>query len=257
MKTKYIFIIILGLLILGIVFTFSLLATGCTKNVQNQTQAPDVNNDILKASRGPERKQDSETINMQAYFQYGLKEYGISDFNSGSLMNLMNNKISSIRFYSALLLGERKERSAIPKLVEALNDKSFSVVLAASRALLKMDNRKGIQKLEGFCEKVSKEFEDGNRNNERLVDQSDALAVLADAGEVSAIPYLRKLLRSEVWSLRLSSLRSLNKLYEKDKTVLKDIASMAEDDKPTIRKEALDFVQKIAQDPNNKATQLR
>ena len=146
-----------------------------------------------------------------------------------------------------------KERSAIPKLEEALNDKSLPVMRVAAQALLKMDNRKGIEKLKDFCEKVYREVGNGNfyngirhPNNARLLEEAQALSILADAGEVSVIPYIRTLLENKgIRSIKITCLRALIKLYEKDKTVVKDITSMLEDDNPQVRKEATEFLQKI------------
>ena len=144
---------------------------------------------------------------------------------------------------NASLLGEKKALFAISKLEKLLDDKSIPVMIVASKALLKMDNRKGVKALEEFCEKASKEFEDGKY--EKLVDHSDALRALADAGESSAIPYLRELLGHESWSIRLAAVRSFSKLYEKNTTVLADIASMLEDNHPQIRKYTFESLQKI------------
>ena len=76
----------------------------------------------------------------------------------------------------------------------------------------------------------------------------DALRVLSDAGEVSAIPYLRKL-QKHSWPdkrwLRVGVVRSLGKLHSKDSTVSKDIEYMLNDEDPRVRKTAAKVLQKI------------
>jgi len=175
-----------------------------------------------------------------------LKKYGINDFRTEALINLMDHEIPSVRFFSALLLGERKEVSAIPKLEKALADELFHVREAATKALIKMDNRKGIPVMEEFCEKALAEFDEDNYQN--TVHLSDAAKVLAEAGEVSAIPYLKKLLTwewNDSWGVRITALRSIRKLYAKDPSVVTDISSMLNDKHPQIRAEAAEILQSL------------
>ncbi len=189
-------------------------------------------------------KPDMVKIDMKVWYESGLRKYGINDFSTDSLISLMDSKIPSVRFFSASLLGERKERSAIPRLEESLGDKSIGVKIAAARALLQMGNRKGIKVMEDFCVKASKEFEQGNFRN--TVDMSDALRVLAEAGEVSAIPYLRLLVGYDrSWGVRLTAVRSLRKLYEKEPAVLADIASALRDQHPQVRRETFEILRAV------------
>jgi HEAT repeat protein len=191
-----------------------------------------------------DRKPDIRKVDWEAFYQSGLKKYGIGDFSTESLIRLMDSEIPSVRYFSASLLGERKERSAIPRLEESLGDKSIGVKIAATRALLKMGNRKGIKVLEDFCQKASGEFERGNHRN--TVDMSDALRVLAEAGEISAIPYLRQLLGYDrSWGVRLTAVRSLRKLYEKEPAVLADIASALRDQHPQVRRETFEILRGV------------
>jgi len=195
--------------------------------------------------RGPTRE-SCIRVDFEAWYQSGLKKYGINDFRTESLISLMDHEIPSVRFFSALLLGERKDVSAIPKLEQVINDESFPVRVAVTQALLKMGNRKGIAVMEEFCEKASAEFNEGDYKN--TVNFSDAAKVLADAGEVSAIPYLRKLLTwdwNDSWGVRITALRSISKLYVKDHSVMTDISSMLNDEHPQIRTEAAEILQSL------------
>jgi len=183
-------------------------------------------------------------IDMKERYEDVLRKYGdINDFSTESLINLMDSKKPIIRGFSALLLGERKERSAIPKLEAALQDESVNVRENVTEALLKMGNRKGIPVLQEFVEEVSNEIEQGNHKNE--VHQSDALRVLADAGEASAIPHLRRLLEHQSWVRRLKAMRALGNFYKKDTSVLTDIASMQNDEHPQVRKEAGEILERL------------
>lgn len=186
-------------------------------------------------------------IDWRKRYQSVLKKYGnVSDFSVESLLLLLEDNKPIVRGFSALLLGEMKETAAIPKLEEMLQDPSINVKMDVVRALLKMGNRKGIPVMEEFCEKASAEFDKGNYRN--TVDWSDAARVLADAGEMSAIPYLKKLLTWDVndsWGVRITALRSISKLYSKDPSVMSDISSMLNDKHPQIRAEAAEILQKI------------
>jgi HEAT repeat protein len=196
------------------------------------------------ASSRLDGKPDIRKVDWEAFYQSGLKKYGIDDFSTESLIRLMDSEIPSVRYFSASLLGERKEPSAIPRLEESLGDKSIGVKMAATRALLKMGNRKGIKILEDFCQKASREFEQANHRN--TVDMSDALRVLAEAGEVSAIPYLRQLLGyHRSWGVRLTAVRSLKMLYEKEPGVLADVASALRDQHPQVRTEAFQILRRV------------
>lgn len=188
----------------------------------------------------------AQKIDMKKFYESGLKKYGINDFSTESLIRLMDSNVGSVRFFSASLLGVRKERSAIPRLEKALNDKSFVVREAATKALLQMGNRKGIPVLEDFCVKALKELENGDHHN--TMEMLDSAKVLAEAGEVSAIPYLRQLLRydyKDSWGVRLIAMRSLEKLYEKEPVVLTDISSMANDKEAQVRRESAEIVKRI------------
>ncbi|MDH4239907.1 MAG: hypothetical protein OEW48_10115, partial [Phycisphaerae bacterium] len=135
----------------------------------------------FKAALRPDGKPSRIEVDiLKVWLQSELKRYGVSDFTTESLVKLLGSEISSVRFLSASLLGERKEISAIPSLEAALQDESLNVQNAATVSLLKMGNRKGIKVLEEFCEKASKEFDEGYYKN--TVNYSDALTVLADAG---------------------------------------------------------------------------
>lgn len=191
-----------------------------------------------------DRKPDIREVDWQAFYESGLKKYGIEDFSTGSLIRLMDSEIPSIRAFSALLLGHRQELSAIPRLEKALTDEFPPVQIMVTMGLLKMGNRKGIKVLEGLCEKASKEFEQGNYKNTLYM--SDAARVLADAGEVSAIPYLRQLLQyKQSWGVRLTAVRSLKKLYEREPGVLSDIASALRDQHPQVRTEAFEILRNV------------
>ena len=185
-------------------------------------------------------------IDMKKWYEDSLIEYGISDFSTESLIKTMNSENDMKRKYSILLLGERQEMVAIPKLEESLSDESYYVWKAATMALLKMGNRGGIPILKEFCEKASAEFDEGNYKN--TVHLSDVAKVLADAGEVSAIPYLKKLLTWHVadsWGVRITAIRSISKLYAKEPSVITDISSMLNDDHPQIRAEAAEILQSL------------
>jgi len=199
------------------------------------------------ATRGPSSHVCMKRIDFKAWYMSGLRQYGnVTDFSTESLIHLMDHEISTVRFFSALLLGERKEVSAIPKLEQTLSDESFPVRVAITQALLKMGNRKGIAVIEEFCAKASAEYDEGNYRN--TVDLSDAARVLAEAGEVSAIPYLKKLLTWDVddsWGVRITAIRSLRKLYAKDPSVVTDISSMLNDKHPQIRAEAAEILQSL------------
>jgi len=248
MKTKCLNSVIVGFVILTII----LIPISCSKQERVRSNVPDeaasfsqaVSKAPAKAAFRPDGKPSRIEVDMQVWLQSELKKYGVSDFTTESLVKLLGSEISSVRFLSALLLGERKDISAIPSLEAALHDESLNVQKAATVSLLKMGNRKGIKVLEEFCKKASKEFDEGYYKN--TVDYSDALTVLADAGEVSAVPHLRKLLGyKRSWGVRLTTLRSLGKLYKKEPAALDDIASMLDDEHPQVRKYASDFIQRI------------
>lgn len=247
MKTKCLISMVVGLVVLGtLLFGCGSPGPGHSEVSQELSQFPKTHRENYRAirSRGPTRKPCPRKVDWQALYQSGLKKYGVDDFTTASLIAQMDSEIPSVRYFSALLLGHRKEVSAIPRLEAALHDESPNVQKATTLALLKMGNRKGIKTLEEFCEKASKQFDEGNY--ELTVDLMDAAKVLADAGEVSAIPHLRKLLKyDESWGVRITAVRSLRKLYEKDAAVLTDIASMLDDEHPQIRKEASEFFQRI------------
>jgi hypothetical protein len=248
MKNKCLYSVIVGFVILTII----LIPISCSKQERVRSNVPDeaasvsqpVSKAPFKAALRPDGKPSRIEVDMQVWLQSQLKQYGVSDFTTESLVKLLGSEISSVRFLSALLMGERKVISAIPSLEAMLQDESIPVRNAVTTALLKMGNRKGIKVLDEFCEKASQEFDEGYYKN--TVDYSHALAVLADAGEVSAVPHLRKLLGfQKSWGVRLKALRSLSKLYKKEPAVLDDIASMLDDEHPQIRKKASEFIQRI------------
>ena len=83
---------------------------------------------------------------------------------------------------------------------------------------------------------------------QNTVHLSDVAKVLAEAGEVSAIPYLKKLLTWDVddsWGVRITALRSISKLYAKDPSVVTDISSMLNDKHTQIRAEAAEILQSL------------
>jgi len=193
----------------------------------------------------PNGKSDMIKVDMRVWYESELRRYGIDDFSTSPLIGLMDSQIPSVRNLSALLLGTRKEKSAIPRLEKALSDELIPVQIGVTMALLQMDNRKGIKVLLDFCEKASKEFEQGNYENTSYMSMAINL-VLADAGEISAIPYLRQLLGyKDSWGVRLNAVRSLSKLYKKEPAVIKDIASMMEDEHPQVRREASEILHSI------------
>ena len=208
--------------------------------VQELPQGPQM------AMRGPRQDSCMRRIDFKAVYESWLKKYGVNNFSTQNLINLLDSENERHRYYSVLLLGERNEISAIPKMEEALGDESFYVWWAAAASLLKMDNRKGVPTLLEFCEKTSAEFDEGNYKN--TVHLSDVARVLAEAGEVSAIPYLRKLLTWDVADssgVRITALRSIGKLYAKEPSVVTDISSMLNDEHPQIRAEAAEILQSL------------
>jgi len=238
-----------------VILTIILIATSCSKQERVQSNVPEEATSVAQAisnMRTATRRLDGKPcrrkVDWERFYQSVLKKRGVDDFSTQSLIQLMDSEKPGIRHFSALLLGHRKELSAIPRLEEALSDESAHVQRAATTALLKMGNRKGIPVLEEFCEKASKEFDqrDGQHDGELAVDLMDAAKVLADAGEVSAIPHLRKSLGyHRSWGIRLKAVRSLSKLYKKDAAVLTDIASMQDDEHPQVRREASEILQRI------------
>jgi len=239
MKTKCLNFVIVGFVIL----TMILIPISCSKQERVRSNVPDeaaslsqpVSKAPFKAALRPDGKPSRIEVDMQVWLQSQLKQYGVSDFTTESLVKLLGSEIRSVRF---------QQISAIPSLEAALHDESLNVQKAATVALLKMGNRKGIKVLVEFCERASKDFDEGYYKN--TVDYSDALTVLADAGEVSAVPHLRKLLGYQrSWGVRLTTLRSLGKLYKKEPAVLYDISSMLDDEHPQVRKYASDFIQRI------------
>ena len=192
---------------------------------------------------------DQPKVDLEAFYKSILRKHGnVEDFSNANLIKLMDRENPSLRAFSALLLAYRNERSAIPRLVEALveaSDDEFPIVqIKVAEALLKMGNTEGVPVLLGLCEKASQEYEQGDyRNTHSML---SATEVLADAGEVSAVPYLRMLITDErSWSLRLIAIRALSKLYEKQPSLLRDIASRLEDENPQIRREVTEILQRI------------
>jgi hypothetical protein len=249
MKNKY-----LGLIkVIGI---FGILCfVGCVSNqkhsglshkVSPATQISEDNSVVASRVKRLDGKPCERKVDWEANYQSGLKQHGITDFNTTNLIALLDSDNESIAMFSAWLLGARKEFSAIPKLEQLLAHNSYYIKMAATESLLKMGNRKGIPIVKQMCEEYAEQVKEGDERN--LTHLSSAVIVLADANEISAIPYLRKLAAYHgeySWSIRLDALRSIAKLYEKDPSVLSDIASMENDENPQIRKEAKEILQRI------------
>jgi len=184
-----------------VILTIMVILTSCGKsrnmesNVSENIPAVAATRLEIQGAASRARRLDGKPcrkkVDMEVWYQSGLKKYGVNDFSNQNLIKLLESKNERHRYYSILLLGERKESSAIPKLEEALGDESYYVWLAAAESLLKMDNRKGMPVLQEFCAKVSKEVQ--NEQYRNLTHMLDASRVMADAGEVSVIPYLRQL----------------------------------------------------------------
>ena len=193
----------------------------------------------------PPGDNDAIKVDLRKYYEEGLKKLGVSDFSAGNLVRILDgNEISTKKMYAAWLLGEMNEVTTIPTLEKALGDESDYVKVAASQALLKMGNKKAIPVLEKMCVDYSKEYKAGNRKN--LSHLQRAAAVLADAGEVSAIPYLRHIAADQnSWGCRITALRALSKLAGKDPNVIADISRMKNDENPQVREEAAAFVKKF------------
>jgi len=226
--------------------------TSCSRSQKAQSQLSDEMATIPQASLDMssslalrlDRKPDIPEPDWEAFYKSVLKEHGVEDFSTDSLISLMDSEKTILRAVSALLLGHRNELSAIPRLEKALSDEFPPVQRTVTVALLKMGNRKGIKVLEDFCKKASKEFEQGNYKNTSYM--SDATRVLADAGEVSAIPYLRLLVGYDrSWGVRVTGVRSLRKLYEKEAGVLADIASGLRDEHPQVRRETFEILRAV------------
>jgi len=257
MKTIKSNIFITKVIVLAVIFTL----TSCgelereqskvSKEISPLSQSSSETQFAASRARRLDGKPCIKKIDMEFWYMSGLRQYGsVTDFSTESLIHLMDHEISTVRFYSVMLLGERKEVSAIPKLEQAVNDESFPVRAAVTQSLLKMGNRKGIPVMEEFCEKASAEFDEGNYRN--TVDWSHAAKVLAEAGEVSAIPYLKKLLTwdwNDSWGVRITALRSISKLYGKEPSVVTDISSMLNDKHPQIRAEAAEILQSLQSSP--------
>lgn len=186
---------------------------------------------------------------MKEFHRKILKNRGIQDLSPASLTGLLCSQSVLLRYHSASLLGEEQERSAIPALEQLLTDQQPIVRLAATRALLRMDNRGGIPMLEAFCKRVAEEIKNGEYRN--LSDGLSALRVLAEAQEASAIPLLRSLLGAPVFSddyyyfVRLEVVRSLGRLMAKDPSVEVDIMQMLGDEHPVVSKEAALILKKV------------
>ncbi len=252
MKTEKLNLVIIRIVIL----TVMVILTSCrksnrmesnvSKNVSDVAEARSETQGTAPRVRRLDGKPCERKIDWEAYYQSGLKEYGVNDFSTENLIALLDSENDIIKMYSAWLLGFRKEACAIPKLEEALNCRSICVRKAVTEALLNMGNRNGVPVLQEFIEKASEELQEGSYKN--TIDMSYAASVLADANETAVIPYLRQLanIREENhWSTRLSALRSLAKLYEKDASVLADIASMQNDEHPQVRKEAAKILKRL------------
>lgn len=249
MKTTCLITIFIGIAVVGMVCGADLPTKNDSEKSKEQTQSSKIDGENLGSTRSLTRKCCSREVNWEVFYRSGLEMYGIDDFGTDSLINLMDSEIPSIRYFAVSLLGEKKVLSAIPKIETLLDDKSNNVMMAASKALLKMNNRKGIKKLKEFCKKTSKGVEEGNYI--ALSDHAHALRVLADAGESSAIPYLRKLMKHKYWFIRHSAIHSFGRLYKKNPTVLTDISLMLKDDHPQVRKLAFGYLKKHLNQPED------
>jgi len=247
MKTKKLSTIILvGLAVTIVSFTSCSRSEKAESELSNEIPTmPQGSSDIPTATAlRLDLKPDIRKVDWEAFYKSVLREDGVDDFSTGSLIGLMDSEIPSLRAFSALLLGHRQQLSAIPRLEEALSDEVPHVKIFVTMGLLKMGNRKGIKVLEDLCEKASQEFDQGNYENTLYM--SDATKVLAEAGEVSAIPYLRQLLQyRQSWGGRLNAVRSLKKLYEKEPAVLADIASALRDEHAQVRTEAFEILRAV------------
>ena len=246
---------IICLMMAAVILSAMLCLTSCNNSggsgggmaaIESQALSPDHARQESAAIAG--RRADGESclmeVDMEAYYQSVLRNYGIDDFTTTSLIAQMDSKIPAVRSTSARLLGYRKEVSAIPRLEAALYDESLNTQLAATRALLNMGNRSGIKVMEEFCEKASKEFDRGDYRN--TITYSNMARALADAGEVSAIAHHRRLLKFDrSRGVRNSSLRALEKLYEKDTSVLADIAAMKNDENTQVRRNAENVLKRL------------
>jgi len=226
--------------------------TSCSRSEKAESELSNEMSTMLQASpdigsvlaRRLDGKSDIPEPDWEAFYQSVLKKHGVDDFSTGSLIGLMDSEIPSVRAFSALLLGHRKELSAIPRLEEALSDEFPLMRIIVTRALLQIGDRRGIKVLEDLCQEASKEFEQGNYQNTSYM--SFATGLLAEAGEVSAVPYLRQLLTYDrSWGARLNAVRSLKKLYEKEPAVLADIASALRDEHPQVRTEAFEILRDV------------
>ena len=89
------------------------------------------------------------------------------------------------------------------------------------------------------------DFRPGSGYDEKVKRESEALAQVQKLHEASDTPELRKLLKHESWKVRLMALKIIGGLV-KDRAVLRDIAaSMQNDERPEIRKEADRILQRI------------
>jgi HEAT repeat protein len=188
---------------------------------------------------------DIVKIDLRKSYEVELKKMGVSNFSTKNLARILDgNEVFTKKMFVAWYFRESNDVKAIPALERALGDESDYVKIASAEALLKMGNKKGIPVMEKMCMNFSKEYEAGNRKNFSHLEC--AAAVLASAGEASAIPYLRQLAAEpNVWSVRLYVLRSLSELAEKDPNVITDINRMKNDEHPQVRKEATKFMNKI------------
>jgi len=155
---KVIYVIVIA--ILGFFSTSELFANTDTQSLEEQSQVVETSVSSTARSRlgnrSSRRKKD-----MKAIYKSRLKKKGINDYSVSSLTALLDDDCFDFKYNAIMLLGEMKEYSAISKLQNKLNDPIFSVRLAATRALLQMDNRKGVANLVKFSHIVSADVEDG------------------------------------------------------------------------------------------------
>jgi len=192
MKTEKLNLVIIRIVIL----TVMVILTSCrksnrmesnvSKNVSDVAEARSETQGTAPRVRRLDGKPCERKIDWEAYYQSGLKEYGVNDFSTENLIALLDSENDIIKMYSAWLLGFRKEACAIPKLEEALNCRSICVRKAVTEALLNMGNRNGVPVLQEFIEKASEELQEGSYKN--TIDMSYAASVLADANESGAFP---------------------------------------------------------------------
>jgi HEAT repeat protein len=144
-----------------------------------------------------------------------LKAYGI-ELTPESLTQALSNQNAIVRQNAATVLGERKERTAIPKLREELDDPSLQVQVATAGALLRMGDSSGYQTL--------------RRVEQQTADINAALAAatfLASTGDDSSFQIILRLATDASNPMdRIGSLRALPPLLSDFKTEKQAVISV-------------------------------